>query len=492
MSRRSTPGLGQWLTVTFIVIVAMVLLYQLFQYGSFRSALPAGLTVGGVDVGGRSLGHAQEILTDRYLNAPVLVYHGENAIEILPTDHAEFKLDLETMSSEADYQRSQQDFWAGFWGYLWDRPIEVEPIELRATHNTEVLEKALQVISDNLDTPSQPPQAVPSTLSFKYGQAGLQTNISASMENVSAALYRPTGREAHLVVERLEPKRPDIGLLARLIVNHLQDFELNFGGTVSIFIMDLRSGDEISINEDLPISLMNMAKIPIVLETYRVLDRPPTAEQRQLIHDALTDMGTTSANLLLSLISGADDPDLGAESVTQTMQKLGLRNTFIAVPFEGTVRRTYDTPANQMTEVFTNPDPGMQTTAEDMGALLAMIYYCAQNNGGALMAAFPDQITAAECQEMIEIMQSNFIGSLLQEGVPSDTPVAHQQGWISDTHGDAGIAFSPGGDYIVVEYLYKPDWLEWELSSPLLADISRAAYNFFNFETPYLEGTRTN
>jgi hypothetical protein len=34
--------------------------------------------------------------------------------------------------------------------------------------------------------------------------------------------------------------------------------------------------------------------------------------------------------------------------------------------------------------------------------------------------------------------------------------------------------------------------LEWEISSPLLADISRATYNYFNFDNPYLGGQVTS
>ena len=134
----------------------------------------------------------------------------------------------------------------------------------------------------------------------------------------------------------------------------------------------------------------------------------------------------------------------------------------------------------------------MQTTAEDMGSLLAMIYYCAQNGGGALIASSGDSIQPGECQQILDFMRLNRIGSLIEEGVPRDVPVAHKHGWIGDTHGDAGIVFSPGGDYVLVTYMFKPDWLEWEISSPLLSDISRATYNFFNFEEPYLNGLQTS
>jgi beta-lactamase class A len=87
-------------------------------------------------------------------------------------------------------------------------------------------------------------------------------------------------------------------------------------------------------------------------------------------------------------------------------------------------------------------------------------------------------------------MSRNQIGSLLEEGIPPGTRVAHRHGWISDTHADAGIVYSPGGNYVIVAILYKQDWLEWEVSSPLLAEISRATYNFFNFDNPYLGDAR--
>ncbi len=130
----------------------------------------------------------------------------------------------------------------------------------------------------------------------------------------------------------------------------------------------------------------------------------------------------------------------------------------------------------------------MQTTAEDIGTLLAMVYHCATSDGGALRAAYSDQLTQAECQQLLDFMKLNHIGSLIEEGVPEDTPIAHKHGWISDTHGDAGIVFSDGGDYVIVTYMYKPGWLEWEISSPLLADISRATYNYFNFDNPFING----
>ncbi len=105
------------------------------------------------------------------------------------------------------------------------------------------------------------------------------------------------------------------------------------------------------------------------------------------------------------------------------------------------------------------------------------------------MAAYDGEVTQEECQQLTEFMKLNHIGSLIEEGVPAGVEVAHKHGWISDTHGDAGIVYSPGGDYVIVMYMFKPEWLEWEISSPLLADLSRATYNFFNFDEPFISSS---
>lgn len=495
MNRTKSPGVGQWLTVFLMVAATGFLLIKLYQYAGFRSYYPAGLTIAGVEVGGMTQDEASELISARYIEAPVTVHHREDRFDVTATQ-AEFRLDWETMLSQADFQRAQQDFWAGFWGFLVGRPIEVEPVPLYATHDREALSNVLEDLAVLLDKPAQPPQPVPTTLSFQYGEPGTTTNVAASLDDVEAALYRPSSREAHLVVEPLQPVRPEINLLTRLLVNHLQDFEQQSGGTASIFILDLRSGEEISINADVAMSGMSLLKIPIVLEMYRILDRAPTLSQQQLISDTLVIRPDNfSANELLTYIAGQDDGYLGAEIVTESMRRLGLANTYMVAPYDEESRpglRSLETPANTVEGLRTEPTPQMQTTAEDLGTLLSMIFYCANGQGGALLALYPEQLTQAECQEMVSYLTLNKIGSLIEEGVPPGTPVAHRHGWISDTHGDAGIVFSPGGEYVIVELLYKPDWLEWEISSPLLADISHATYNFFNFDEPYLSNARVN
>jgi beta-lactamase class A len=489
MNRRSSPGLGQWLVVTFMIVGVVFLLYKLYQYGQERQFFPVGLEIGGVDVGGRTREEAEQILSDLFLSAPVIIYHLQEPVEISPSQ-AEFALDFEAMMSQADYQRDQQDFWAGFWGYLWGRPVDVDSVELVATHNPQALMDTLEVITDQMDTPSLPPQPVPGTMSFQYGETGIETNLEASVDDVTGALYRARDRKAFLVVDTKQSQKPDVRLLQRLVVNHVQDFEEGNGGVAAVFIMDLTTGQEVSYNQSLPMSGMSVLKIPILLEAFRALDQIRPIDEI-LMTEVATETGNGAANELLAMIGGDDDAFAGADAVTALLQRLGLVNSFIVAPYDEEPRRnktTLETPANTTLNTRIAPTEMMQTTAEDMGALLEMIYSCAQWNGGALRAAFPQEITQSECQQLLDILAANKIGTLVEEGVPLDVSVVHKHGWTSDTYGDSGIVFSPGGDYIVVEFLHKPGWLQWEISSPLMADISRAAYNYFNFDDPYLGG----
>lgn len=491
MNRRSDPGLGQWLFTTLLIGLGFLLIYKLIQYSAVRSYMPAGLTIAGVDVGGLDEQGVRDRLAERYLNAPVVIYHGENRLELDPREVADFELGIEMMLDQAQQERDQQDYWSGFWGFLWGRAVEIDSVPLQASHDRNKLIDALTRVANQYDQPAQPPQPVPTNLSFLYGEVGRQTNIIASLKDVEAALYRPTGREAFLVVEPVEPPRPNMNLLANLIVNRLEAFD----GVPSIFILDLQTGREIAINADVAMSGMSIVKIPIVLETFRILSREPNIEQTRLISETLIDSGNFSANLLLDVVAGQDNAFLGADIVTDSLQKLGLTNTFIVTPYEEAPRprkQTLDTPANLRGEPNTNPDPAMQTTAEDMGYLLSVLYYCAENGGGALIAVYEGDLTQEECQQTIAFMEQNYIGSLIEEGVPSGTPVAHKHGWISDTHGDAGIVYTPGGDYVIVMFLHHDRWLDWPVSSPIMADISRATYNYFNFDNPYLGQLTSN
>jgi len=277
-----------------------------------------------------------------------------------------------------------------------------------------------------------------------------------------------------------EQNTADLRYLEAAVTETLADFE----GFSSYVVVDLQTGERIVYNDQVAIAGMSLVKVPILINTYRVLDGPPNIEQTKLISETTALSSNFAANLLLQTIAGKADAYAGADIVSQSMRDLGIYNTFIAVPIDADPRperlNTVLTPANRRTDITTHADPFRQITTGDLARLLEMIYACAQEAGGPLREQYQEQLTAGECREMLEMMQLNELARLLENGLPDDVPFAHKVGWIDDTHGDGGVVFSPGGDYIIVMALYAPEWLEWEESAPLFEMVSRQAYAHFN------------
>jgi hypothetical protein len=124
---------------------------------------------------------------------------------------------------------------------------------------------------------------------------------------------------------------------------------------------------------------------------------------------------------------------------------------------------------------------------DNLGWLLGSIYQCAYNESGPLLDTFPDVYSPRECRQMLHAMSSNKIGALIEAGVPEGTRVAHKHGWINDTHGDAGVVFTPGGNFVLVVVLHNTTWIDFSESFPLVAEITRAVYNYYNPAAPLAE-----
>lgn len=257
----------------------------------------------------------------------------------------------------------------------------------------------------------------------------------------------------------------------------------------SVFLLDLRTGDTFTLNGGVAYGGMSLTKIPILVTYFLAHDGPLSRDDAFLVADTMMCSENLTTNELLAQI-GDGDAVRGAGRVTATMQQLGLGGTFILRPY--TVREgepvievgTITTGADQSR---TLPDPTNQIVPADLGWLLASIYQCAQGEGGLLLEHFPDAFTVQECRQMLTALDANAVGVFLEAGVPSSARVLHKHGWIGDTHGDAGLIIGPESAYVLVAALYGRDWLEFELSAPVIGELSRLAWNALNPSEPLAE-----
>ncbi len=284
----------------------------------------------------------------------------------------------------------------------------------------------------------------------------------------------------------------------QLLANEIWDLFLSAGFDPqtsrfgALFVMDLGSGEAFSFGDEYAFSGTSLNKIAILARLYQTLDAPPSIETATDILNTMICSENAATNRLLGIIGAGNAYD-GAAAVTDFYRTLGLSRSFLIAPF--TTIGTPDpppyplvSPTSAADQVKAEPDPANQLTVVEIGAALANLYQCAYGSGGALAERFGASIEARECRQMLHIMSNNTVDALLKSGVPAQTSVAHKHGWIPDTHGNAALFFTPGGDYVMAMMLFQPDWLNFQESLPLFAEASRRVYNHFNPDEPQQSG----
>lgn len=473
------------LLIALLVLGAAFLLYQGFLFWRAMDKLPPSTIIAHVPVGGMTPDAAREAINERYMS-PIVIRNGEQRMAELAPQDAGFFIDTEGMIADALAEWQSQELWWRYMEFVAGRSPTPIIVTIRARHDDAALTSQLNLIADFVDKPARGPQLLADSGEILAGQSGLITDRATSLYQLRSALYDPEHREASLILIEEPAPEWNLQVLQEVIEKQLTAFE----GFASIFILDLQTGEEVRINSDVPVSALSIMKIAIFVEAYRALDEPPNDFVQELFVTTATASSNHSANLLLHIIAGQDNTYEGASVLTEQMRDLGMVNSFMAIPYDAgevsTRPSTYSTPANQNPAIDTRPDPSRQTTAEDMGSLLAMLYYCAKGEGG-LLAIYPGEITREECQAIVDLMVENVEGNLIRFGVPDGTPVSHKHGWDNNEHGDAGIVYTPGGDFVIYALLAQPesDWMSSEYSFPFLWEISRAAYNYFNPEAPF-------
>jgi beta-lactamase class A len=489
---RNTNTILRGVSILFLTGALVLSIISLIGYSRQRNNYPASMTIAGVPVGGLSPVEASQRLLEVY-TSPIEVQYNDAIIHIDP-GVAGFQIDVETMLAAADLSRTGSPFWGGYWDYLWNRTSTESQIPLSSSLVDARLRDYLQnEISSRYDTPPSPAQPIPGGTSFLPGQPGQTLDLDRAVQLIGDAFRSPTNRTVTLSFTRSSAARPTIENLAILLKQIVTVSK--FDGLIGVYMVDLQTGQEIhfAINNkveipaepDIAFTASSTIKVPIVtsylINRGSVLD----TDTSNIISRVLGKSDNSATDQVLAAI----DKNNGPLIVTQNMETLGLKSTYIGGFFYNGAPNLLPnrlTPGNQRTDVSTDPDPYSQTSPSEMGTLLADLYQCAQNGGGALIAAFPDKVSQKTCQLLLDFMAQDKLGSLIQGGVPDGTLVPHKHGYVPASDGivhdtsDAGIVYTPGGNFVLSIYSYHPVNNIWDNINPLIGNLTRAVYNYFN------------
>lgn len=457
-----------------------------------RAGFSPGTRIAGIAVGGLDQQQAAERITKAY-NTPIELIYNDQLIQVKPSLLG-FEIDITSMIAVADQRRVTLPFWSSFWDYLWNRPFNTSNTPLQASIDENRIRNFLMdEIASRYDQVPSYSVPIPGTINFQVGSPGLVLDIEKSLPIIEQALQSPTERSSLLIIGEISPPRPSLDNLEILLTQIID--RSNFDGLTEIFILDLKKREELNfayergVNYDPGISFTaaSTIKIPIMASVFRRLGEPTPQAAADLMKQMIDQSENPPADSLMEIFL---DSNIGPLFISQDMKEIGLQNTFLAGHFYlgAPLLQRFLTPANQRLDYTTDPDVYNQTTTADIGMLLDDIYQCAQTGGGTFAAVFGDDITQSECQLMITYLTQNKIAVLLQAGLPDGTNFGHKHGWVTEADGlihtilDAGIVFSPNGNYIVAIGMYQPTQLIFDKANLLSAQISTAIFNYFNIE----------
>ncbi|MEK6575562.1 MAG: peptidoglycan binding domain-containing protein, partial [Chloroflexota bacterium] len=432
----SLGGFRFWLAVSAIGILGslVLLLVQILLFARSLDRLPSGLIIAGVPVGGLTAVEATARLSDVY-NTPLTLDYRGSTFQLTPSQVG-FTLDADAMLAQAPSVEVSGSLWSAFWLYLWAQtPPPPDPIPLQASFDQTLLEDFLADVAVHYDDPGTPPQADPETLGFVPGTAGYALDREAAFALINTALRSPTARSAALPVNDFAQSPPTFNTLTDLLYTGIRLHQ--FDGTVSIYIADLQTGETINIamhsqqpfdvDGGLAYSGMSTIKIPIMVTFFRYLDDAATPDEQTLLKGVFGESANTYTDLILGILGANQNGGglVGANIVSDTMAELGLQNTYIAGLLDtlGAITTPRITPANTRTDIDLAPDRFNQTSADDMGRLLVMIYECTEGRG-KLIETLPSKFTADECRQMIDLLKSNEVGPIFIVGGSPGATVA--------------------------------------------------------------------
>lgn len=491
MRNRSIFVTLRWLSILLIFLAVVLTVLQLVRYSRIRSSFPPGMVIAGVPVGGLDSTKAAERLQQAYTAVPVEIHYRDAAIQIRP-GVVGFEIDVSAMMTAADQERLQQPFWSGFWDFLWNRLPVPEEVPLRASYSEDRLRIFLRdEVASRYDQPATAAVPLPGSTGFQAGKAGTVLDIDRAVILIDSALRSPSARVVNLSFEKITPPRPSIQNLQILLQQMVENS--SFDGVMEIFVSDLQNGQEVHfaydnkqlVPPDIAFTAASTMKIPIMVSIMRRSEEPIDSSIQEQLELMIERSENDPADRLMETVI---DKNLGPIEVTKDMQAIGLNNTFLAGYFYpgAPLLQRYQTTANQRVDIVTSPDSYNQTTPVEMGLLLEDLYRCSENGGGTFAAAFPGQISQSECRQMVSYLVLNKIAVLLQAGLPEGTRIAHKHGWIIENDGlmhtiaDAGLVYTPGGNYVITVYMYHPTQMLFDPANLMVAEISQAVYNYFN------------
>ncbi len=434
-------------------------------------ALASDVLAAGVDLGGLAPDAARQKLADALaaLTRPLEVQLGGQQITIKPEDIG-FELALDEMLAQAQVAQ----------------PGARVPLAVR--YDEAKLRAALAGLAQqNQAAPSI--RLITSTDVFSRSFAvsgGTTLDMDAAVKQIDERLHAVGGARRVTLTPGPGAARPTSEQLQQQIEALAKEFK----GTIGVYVYDLASGEQIAgLNERTAFTAASTIKVAIMLNAYINLPKL-SAKQTEALKKMIVESDNLKANDVMAASAGGTTTEAafeGAEQMSAMLSDLGLKNTFLYVPFESgdfikLYKVKFKTGPKQGGEApYISSSNTLRTTPYEMAQIYVYLEQCSRGQG-VLLEKFSENLTADRCKEMIGWLEKNADAKRMVSGLPQGTRVAHKSGWIPpQVQGDVGIVRSPGGDFIVSIFVAQPgERYADKAVQGLIGDYARLVYSYYN------------
>ncbi len=501
-------------------LIAFLSIFPLYtRYKASAAPIPPGVHLASLELS--HLKDPAEIaaVMEAAMSQPIAVYYDQTRLVLRPQD-VDFKIDTAAMLAEAQQYLEGPDFVDIALRKLAGIPQQRRDIPARYSYNAQKLATWLWQVGEELNHPPQPGRVLPpqwnwrteggmreavdeesaepdvlppyATLPSTFvgsaqrswqwtsGTVGQTLLIDESAQPVLDALSSRDARVAHLALQETPPPPLTMAELGRELDSYTSDFP----GFAAIYVQDLTTGEEATVDVDVAFSGMSTMKIAIASEAYRQMTDFENGAVGQWIDFALGESNNAAANRLLQWL-GDGNIYTGGQRVTEMMRTLGFTNSYIQTGYDDkSIISKIPTEANSRTDWNTNPDTHLQSTPADLGRLLAEIYRC-QAGEGLLIETFGGEITPEECGTILFYVSHDEFTEMIWGGLPrpEQSWIIHKHGFVNEAHSDLALIWGPGGPYVIAVYLWRAGWMDWPTSNRTMKAISRIAWNFFAYKS---------
>ena len=275
---------------------------ELLAYSQRGDRLPANANIAGVDVGSLSPSQVAMRLQQMYFTPLTLLYR-DSPIQLDP-QVVGFRVDTNAMLAEVSQATtSSAHFWGSFVNHLFGVENSASiTVPVQSQYQTNLLRDYLRKLATRYDV--APGNAISDLTSLQTfpGSSGYQLDVEAALPLVESALDDPNERRVILPVLPTASLPGDMATLRSLLIDYLdsQGFIYDGASTIaSIFILDLRTGEELHVLSDVPFTAASMTKLAVLLNYYRTLYVPPDDDEAYLMANSLLCSNNSSTNLLL-------------------------------------------------------------------------------------------------------------------------------------------------------------------------------------------------